>query len=159
MVRTSPSLSVCVLTRVSMSVAISFLFTIRSTPRHSHAATRYIECVKFQHFNRLVLPALAIHSYPTLDTTMSHGGVLSVRGGLLHLLACQFFNNSAKQGGAVYVAGTDNITATLEVASASLFTQNYAQYVCWWSFCSASSAQLMFPACLLYTSPSPRDRG
>ena len=89
----------------------------------------YIECVKFQHFNRLVLPALSIHSYPHLDTTISHGGVLSAHGGYLHLLACQFYNNSAKQGGAVYVTGGNKTNATVvQIASASIFTSNYAQY-------------------------------
>jgi predicted outer membrane repeat protein len=88
----------------------------------------YLECIKFQHFNRLVLPPLSIHSYPTLDTTISHGGVLAARGGYLDILACQFYNNSAKQGGALYVAGTGDLVATVRVASATSFTSNYAQY-------------------------------
>ena len=89
----------------------------------------YIECVRFQHFNRLVLPALAIHSYPELESTISHGGVLSARdGGYLYVVACQFYNNSAKQGGAVYVAGAENATTTVEIASGTLFLSNHAEY-------------------------------
>jgi predicted outer membrane repeat protein len=88
----------------------------------------YIECVKFQGFNRLVLPALSIHSYPELTTSMSHGGVLSTHGGSMSIIACHFDNNTAKQGGAVYVTGTNTSEALVLIASGTKFTGNRAQY-------------------------------
>lgn len=42
------------------------------------------------------------------------------------MVACTFYNNSARQGGAIYIVGTNESKASAQIGSGSVFLENYA---------------------------------